>query len=130
MDRTLLGYLSGPILLIADRLLTWARNRRKDNAEAGLTVDRRWEKLADAQEDRLTRLEKRVTDLEDERARLRDRIKGLIAEVDRYKTIARSMARHVLTLRDELARANGAVPLLPIDIENALTVIDLPDRSV
>lgn len=124
-ETALLGLLSGPALLIADRLLTWLRNRRKEDAEAGLTVDQRWKNYATKIEERVTELEGRVTTLEKERTQLRERIKGLMAEVDRYRTIARSMARHVLKLRDELARLNGSVLDLPTDIEDALTVIDL-----
>lgn len=120
------GLLSAPAALIVDRLLSWWRHRRKEDAEAGLTVDQRWENYADKIETRMASLELRVTDLETERRQLRDRIKGLTAEVDRYKSIAKSMARHVLKLRDELAKANGNVPTLPSDIEDALTVIDLP----
>lgn len=109
---------SGSALLV--QLVLWARNRRKDDAEAGLTVDQRWQKWAD-------QLEDRVKKLEDERETLLERVKGLMAEVDHYRRVARAMARHVLRLRDALAATGTDVPAMPTDIEDALTVIDLPN---
>lgn len=116
----------GTILL--DRGIAWIRNRRKDDAEAGLTIDQRWENYANAQDERIQKLEERIATVEDSLAKERDRSKGLAAEVDRYKRIARSLARHVMRLRDELAKANGSdLPTLPADVEDALTIIDLPN---
>lgn len=126
-DAVLIALLSGPVLLGLDRSITWLRNRKKDDAEAGLTIDQRWENYAEAIEKRVEGLEKRVEGLEADLERERQRNKGLAAEVDRYKRIAKSLARHVLRLRDALAAANGGeVPAIPQDIEDALTMIDLP----
>jgi chromosome segregation ATPase len=118
--------VTGPFAILADRLVTWARSRRKDNAEVGLTVDQRWERYTDQLEDRLNRLESRVTELEADLDRERDRAKGLEAEVDRYRSIARSLLRHVLRLREALGKTDVEVPTIPQDIEDALTGIDLP----
>lgn len=109
-----------------DRTIQWLRGRHKDSAETGLTVDQRWERYADQIETRMKSLEHRVDELEADLEQARDRVKGLTAEVDRYKAIAKSLSRHVLRLRDALARAGGTLPAIPADIENALTVIDLP----
>ena len=123
-----LAILSGPAWITADKVIGWLRNRRKDNAEAGLAVDQRWERYTDQLEQRLGKLEGRVTELEKERETLLERVKGLIAEVDHYRRIARAMARHVLRLRDALANADTEVPALPAEVEDALTVIDLPPQ--
>jgi predicted RNase H-like nuclease (RuvC/YqgF family) len=126
-DELWLAIVAGPVVLALDRLIAWARGRGKDAAEAGLTIDQRWERYTDAIEERVKGLEKRVTDLEEELQREHERAKGLAAEVDRYKRIAKSLARHVLRLRDALAAATGGdVPDIPPDIEDALTIIDLP----
>lgn len=125
-DAFWLGLLSGPVAVGVDRAVGWLRNRHKDDAETGLTVDQRWERLADQLSDDIADLRTRVGALEDERETLLNRVKGLIAEVDHYRRIARSMARHVLKLRDALASAGAEVPVLPSDVEDALTVIDMP----
>lgn len=109
---------SGSALIV--QLVLWLRNRRKEDAETGLTVDQRWQKWAD-------QLEARVKALEDERETLLERVKALVAEVDHYRRVARAMARHVLRLRDALAAAGADVPVMPADVEDALTVIDLPN---
>lgn len=118
--------ITGPFAIAVDRAVTWLRNRRRDNAEAGLTVDQRWEQYADKLEERLAALEARVEEVESELKRERDRSKGLEAEVDKYRSIARSLLRHVLKLRDALAKAHAEVPDIPPDIEEALTGFDLP----
>jgi hypothetical protein len=46
--------------------------------------------------------------------------------VDRYKAYARSFAKHVIRLREALGKANVDVPTLPSDVEDALTIINLP----
>lgn len=125
-DAVIIALATGPAVLIVDRVITWLRNRRKDDAEVGLTVDQRWQAWADELRGEVDSLRTRVTDLEaslsDERAKRR----GLEAEVDRYKSIAKSLARHVLRLRDALAKFDGDVPVLPADVEDAMTIIELP----
>lgn len=125
-DGVLIALLSGPAVVTLDRLVTWFRNRRKVDAETGLTVDQRWQRWADELKAELEDLRERVAKLEQERGKLLDRITGLIAEVDHYRRIARSMARHVLRLRDVLATTGADIPSLPTDIEDALTIIDTP----
>lgn len=125
-EPVVLAALISSGLLLLERIVGWIRNWRKEDAEAGLTVDERWERLTNKYEQRIRSLEERVTGLETERNQLRERIKGLTAEVDKYRSMARQMARHVLKLRDALSAAHVDVPLLPPDIEDALTVIDLP----
>lgn len=124
-DALIVAAISGPVAVAARDAVVWIRNRRKDQAEAGLTVDQRWERYADSQDERITRLEERVTETERELKHERDRSKGLTAEVDRYKRIARSLLRHVIRLREELGKASGEVPDLPPDVEDALTAINL-----
>lgn len=125
-DELLIAVLSGPAAVTLDRLVTWLRNRRKEAVEIGLTVDQRWQRWADELKGEVDDLRTRVKALEDERETLIDRVKGLVAEVDHYRRIARSMARHVLRLRDVLATTGADVPTLPADVEDALTVIDMP----
>lgn len=125
-DAVIIALATGPAVLVADRSITWLRNRGKDEAEAGLTVDQRWQAWADELKGQVDNLRERVTKLEDERETLLDRIKALVAEVDHYRRIARSMARHVLRLRDAVAAAGADVPAMPADVEDAMTVIDLP----
>lgn len=125
-DALWIAILSGPAAVTLDRFITWLRNRNKEAAEAGLTVDQRWQRWADELKGELDDLRERVVKLESERGKLLDRITGLIAEVDHYRRIARSMARHVLRLRDVLASTGADVPTLPTDIEDALTIIDTP----
>lgn len=119
--------IAGPVVLIVDRLLTRWVNRRRDDAQTGLTVDQRWQAWADELKEEVDELRNRVGKLEDELTVERNRRRGLEAEVDRYKRIAKSLARHVLRLRDELAKANaGELPAIPADVEDAMTIIDLP----
>lgn len=127
-DAVLIALLASPALtLLIDRGLRWVlRNRRKDDAETGLTVDQRWQAWADELKGEVDDLRDRVKALEDERETLLERVKGLVAEVDHYRRVARAMARHVLRLRDALAATGADVPAMPTDVEDALTVIDLP----
>jgi predicted nucleic acid-binding Zn-ribbon protein len=118
--------ITGPFAIAADRLLTWARNRRLDNAAVGLTVDQRWQAWADELKGEVDDLRDRVGKLEEELDHERNRAKGLEAEVDRYRSIARSLLRHVLRLREALGKTDVDVPAIPQDIEDALTGIDLP----
>lgn len=125
-DAVLIAIVTGPAVLAIDRMISWLRNRSKDEAEAGLTVDQRWENLADRLDRRVAELEDRVTDLEKEIEREREQKRALAAEVDRYKRIAKSLLRYVIKLRDGLAEATGTPPSIPSDIEEAITTLDLP----
>lgn len=125
-DAVLIALISGPAAVTLDRIITWFRNRNKEAAETGLAVDQRWENYADKVEERLATLEDRVVKLEAELKHERARAKGLEAEVDYYRNIARSLIRHVLRLREALAKTKVDIPSIPQDIEDALTGIDLP----
>lgn len=125
-DAVLIALLSGPAAVTLDRFISWLRNRRKVDAETGLTVDQRWQAWADELKAEVQSLRDRVVKLEQSLTQEQGRVKALEAEVDRYKRIAKSMARHVLRLRDTLSQVSGDVPSLPSDIEDALTIIDLP----
>lgn len=125
-ETVLLALLSAPLAILLDRSFAWIRNRRKDDAEADLTVGTAWQQLADGLRGDIENLRKRVDALEADLDKERERSKGLTAEVDRYRRIAQSLARHVLRLRDALGKANVEVPLLPSDVEDALTIINLP----
>lgn len=118
--------ITGPFAIAVDRALTWFRSRRKDNAEADLTLGQSWKQIVEELRRDIGDLRERVVSLETEVDRERNRAKGLEAEVDKYRTIARSLLRHVLRLRDTLAKANVEMPEIPPDIEDALTGIDLP----
>lgn len=125
-DAVIIALLSGPAAVTLDRLISWFRNRRKLDAEIGLTIDQRWENYTVTIEKRMTGLENRVAELEAELGAEQQRRKGLEVELERYKRIAKSLARHVLRLRDELAKGGADVPMLPGDVEDALTIIELP----
>ncbi|MBO9523906.1 MAG: hypothetical protein J7518_20420 [Nocardioidaceae bacterium] len=125
-DALWIALLSGPVVLGLREGVAWLRNHGKEEAEAALTVDQRWEKLADQYEGRITALEERVTAVEDENSGLRDRLAAALAEVDRYRAIARSLLRQVLRLRESLATQGVEAPPLPSDIEDAFTSLDLP----
>lgn len=125
-DVVLVAALTGPGAIALDRAFAWIRNRNKEDAEAGLTVDQRWQAWADELKGEVTELRERIGKLEGSLEDERQKRKGLEAEVDRYKRIAKSLARHVLRLRDELARNRGDVPIMPTDVEEALTIINLP----
>lgn len=137
MNQTVLALalagVTGPLAILVDRAVTSYLGRRKVdaeadkiNAEAGLTIDQRWQALADELRGDVADLRDRVTTLETDLAKERAHAKGLEAEVDRYRSIARSLIRHVLRLRDALAKTDVEVPPIPQDIEDALTGIDLP----
>jgi chromosome segregation ATPase len=126
-DPALIALLSGAGSTLLVQLIGWLRGHRKDNAVADRTVGEAWQAIVEELRQDVRDLRNRVTALEDELGRERDRVKALTAEVDRYKAIAKSLAKHVLRLRDELAKKNDAdVPPLPSDVEDAMTVIDLP----
>ena len=132
-NAVILALLSGPAWITADKVVGWWRNHRKDlaeadkvDAEAGLTVDQRWQAWANELKAEVANLRTRVEALEGERERLLERIKGLVAEVDHYRRIGQAMARHVLRLRDALAGTGATIPTLPVEIEDALTIIDMP----
>lgn len=125
-DALWVAILSGPAAVTLDRLVTWLRGRRKDAAEADQTVGEAWRTIVAELRNDIADLRNRVDALEDERQTLLERVKALMAEVDHYRRIARSMARHVLHLRDTLNAAGADVPVLPTDVEDALTTIDLP----
>lgn len=125
-DAVLIAILSGTGSTLAVQLVLWLRNRRKDDAEADKTVGETWQTIVGELKGQIEDLRTRVGNLEGERETLLERVKGLIAEVDHYRRIARAMARHVLKLRDELAKTASDVPPLPSEVEDALTVIDMP----
>lgn len=125
-DAVLIALLSGPAAVTLDRLISWMRNRRKVDAETGLTVDQRWQAWANELKAEVQSLRDRVVKLEQSLNQEQSRVKALEAEVDRYKRVAKSLARHVLRLRDELAKGGAEVPTLPSDVEDALTIIELP----
>lgn len=126
--------------VLLERLVGWIRNRRKDDAEAeltvaetNLTVGKAWQEIADDLRQDITDLRGRVEKLEDENGDLRkengdlrSRLAAALAEVDRYKAYTRSFALHVLRLRDALGKGGVEAPMLPSDVEDALTFINLP----
>ena len=129
MNETLVGLFAaagGLVTLVADRGLTWARNRNKDDAEAERTVGQTWQTIVQELRTDIEKLRERVDSLEDELSREREQKKALTAELDRYKNIARSLLRHVIKLRDALAQAHADVPAMPPEIEDAMTSVELP----
>lgn len=117
---------TGPVAILLDRLISWIRNRNRDEVEVGLILDQRWERYADRMDKRVDDLERRIDELDTDLQRERHRAEALSAEVDRYRRIARSLVRHVIKLRDALAAATSEAPELPADIEEAITTLDLP----
>lgn len=128
-DALWAALLSGPVLLILDRTITWVRNRKHDDAVTGLTIDQRWQAWADELKAEIQDLRERVSHLEDELTTARDRIKGLLAEVEHYRDIARAMARHVLRLRSAWPTVGEPLPATPTDVEDALVSISFPEGS-
>lgn len=127
MDQSVLAALvTGPTVIVLDRAVSWLRGRRKDDAEAQLTVGQAWQSIAEELRNDISNLRSRVERLEGENGILRDRLAAALAEVDHYKRIAKSFARHVLRLRESLANSEAEVPVLPTDVEDALTIIELP----
>lgn len=127
MDQSVLAALvTGPTVIVLDRAVSWLRGRRKDDAEAQLTVGQAWQSIAEELRNDISNLRSRVERLEGENGILRDRLAAALAEVDHYKRIAKSFARHVLRLRESLANSEAEVPVLPSDVEDALTIIELP----
>lgn len=122
---TILAAAAAALGAALNQVVQWARNRKGDAAHVGLTVDERWERYTNNLEERLGHLEKRLDAVERELENERNRAKRLTAELEKYKDLAKSLARHVLRLRDALNKANGSAPPIPADIEEALTVIDL-----
>lgn len=124
-DAVIVAAVSGPLAILIDRGIGWARTRRHADAEAGLTVDQRWERYADTLEERLNGLETRLKGVEADRRTERDRSRALTAEVDYYRSVARSLLKHVMRLREELGKAGGTVPTLPADIADAVAVSEI-----
>lgn len=125
-DTLLVAAATGPVAILLDRLISWLRNRNRDEVEVGALLDERWERYADRMDKRVDGLERRIDELETDLQRERHRAEALTAEVDRYRRIARSLVRHVMKLRDALAAATAEAPELPADIEEAIVTLDLP----
>lgn len=144
-EAAIVAAIAGPVAIAMDRGLSWLTNRgksRADNnkvdsdsakvdAEAGLAVDKRWENWADnldaqlkTQGKELGTLRDRVVDLEDALYGERRRVRELLAEVERVKGIARSLALHAGRLREELVAAGGPASALPAEVEAALTTLE------
>lgn len=125
-DAVYVAAATGPLAILLDRLVGWARNRNRDEVEVGALLDKRWERYTDRLDQRVDELEERITELEGELSKWRARAEALTAEVDRYRRIARSLVRHVIHLRDALSVAQAEAPELPADIEEAIVTLDLP----
>lgn len=124
--------ISGPAGGGAAAAIAWLRNRRSEGAQVDLTVSETWQTIVGELRKDIADLRNelavergRVDDVEAELKRERDRAKGLEAEVDKYRSIARSVLRHMLRLRDVMAKARVDLPDMPPDVEDALTGIDL-----
>jgi predicted nuclease with TOPRIM domain len=107
--------------------LKWMIERRRNNAETGLTIDQRWEKWSERLEERVTIAEREVTTLKDRVSELEDSLHASERQVVRLKQLLSSLAKWALTLKDELLKAGGSVPAMPLDVETALTALD--DRA-
>lgn len=123
MDTAL---IAGPLGAIAVLVAQWLITRRKANAETGLTIDQRWERLADEYGSRLAKAEADVRGLKDRVTELEHSLHASERQVARLKQLLSSLARWALTIKDELIRAGGTVPAMPIDVETALTALDEP----
>lgn len=125
-SQVLVALISGPIGGAAVAAVGWFRGRRGEDAQADKTIGEAWQEIVSELRKDISDLRDRVDALEDELRREQARSKGLEAEVDRYRSIARSLLRHVLRLRDALGSSGAEVPALPQDVEDALTSLDLP----
>ena len=104
--------------------INWLRSRRKDAAEADLTVGQTWQEIVTELRTDIADLRSRIDVLEDDLATERAETQRQRNEINRYRGIIRSLMRHVLRLRDELSKANAEVPPLPADVEDAMTDVD------
>lgn len=125
-QAVLVALISGPIGGAVVAAISWLRGRRVDDAQADKTVGEAWQEIVAELRTDISDLRGRVDTLEGELRREQSRSKGLEAEVDRYRAIARSLLRHVLRLRDALGAQGADIPALPQDVEDALTSLDLP----
>lgn len=118
---TLIVAVGGPtvVLLIAKWL-----NRAKDTVEVDVSVSEQWRLWADELKKRVDRLEQKVADLENALASEEATNLKLRAQVAYQSKLLRSVVRWALTLKDELVRAGEPVPLMPADVETALTSLD------
>lgn len=126
MPEAWIGVLSAAVAIALREGIAWVRNRRRDEAAAGLTLGQSWQAIVEELRRDVGDLRARVTSLEAERDQAHERAKALAAEVDRYRSIARSLLRHVLRLRDALAAQGVEAPPIPPEIEDAFTSLDLP----
>lgn len=92
----------------------------KVEAEAGAIIQAGYEKYIVLLEERLNRLEARVTDLE-------TALRAEQAQTRSLTRLLRSTIRWALTLRDEVIRLGGEVPATPADVELALTTLEPPE---
>jgi len=146
MDQALTaGLITGPLGALVVLLVQWLLGRRKNNAEVGLTIDQRWERWANELTERLAKADDRLKAADERQTRTDERLekaegdvetlKGRVTELERSLSLAeqqvaslrallRSVTRWALTLKDELLKAGGTVPLMPADVETALTTLD------
>lgn len=125
MDQTVVtALIAGPVgaiaVLLVTRALNWRGDRAfadKTEAEADSIVIAGYERYAVSLEERLGRLEERVTSLEKALHASEAQVRGL-------NRLLRSTVRWALTLRDELIRLGGTVPDMPSEVELALTTLD------
>lgn len=125
--------ITGPFAIFVDRVVSGFMRRRRDDAQVDLTVSETWQTIvAELRRDisdlrsELAVERGRVDEVKDDLKRERDRAQGLEAEVDKYRSIARSLLRHVLRLREVLGKTGVEMPPIPQDVEDALTGVELP----
>lgn len=118
---TLIVAVAGPtvVLLVSKRL-----TRAKDTVDVDASLSAQWRLWADELKNRVDRLEQKVADLETALASEEATNLKLRTQVAYQSKLLRSVVRWALTLKDELVRSGGTVPLMPADVETALTSLD------
>lgn len=124
-EATYVAAIAGPGGAIAVLLLRGWLERRKNAAEVGLTIDQRWERLAEGVTDRLEAAEEEVSKLKERVTQLEEDLHTSQRQVSKLTGLLRTTLRWALTLRDEVMKAGGAVPAIPADVELALTTLEL-----
>lgn len=124
MSPELVGVIAGPLGAASVLVLKWIFDRRRNAAETGLTIDQRWERLADEYGERMTAAERALDGLKVKVAELEKSLHASEADNHSLRKLLRSTVRWALTLRDEAIRLGGTIPQMPIDVEFALTTLD------
>ena len=86
---------------------------KKIAAEAGEVIERRWEKWAEKLEGRVSELEKKLEEADEQ-------VTSLRWSLEREKSVTRLVIAWALVMRDEIRRLQGHVPDPPPEVQSYL----------